>query len=156
MSSRLFQTVREDQGLCYSIYSYCSNYYKEGIFSVYTALSRDTEEKAIKLIKDVIVDFTENGITEEELRCVCEQAKSNILMGLESTSTRMHRLGRGELFSGRVQDVDEICAAYDKITTEDIKRLAEKHLDFKNVSFSAVGKTGTADYYKALLGADKI
>ena len=156
MSSRLFQTVREDKGLCYSIYSYCSNYYKEGVFSVYTALSRDTEEKAIKLIKDVITDFTENGVTDDEVRCVCEQAKSNILMGLESTSTRMHRLGRGELFSGRTQDVDEICACYDRITKEDIKRLAEKHLDFKNVSFSAVGKTGTADYYGSILGVDNI
>ncbi|WP_353960239.1 insulinase family protein, partial [Klebsiella pneumoniae] len=50
--------------LCYSIYSYCSNYYKEGIFSIYTALSRDTEEKAVKLIKDVITDFTDKGVTD--------------------------------------------------------------------------------------------
>ena len=93
--------------------------------------SRDMEEKAVKLIKDVITDFTDKGVTDDEVRCVCEQAKSNILMGLESTSTRMHRLGRGELFSGRTQDVDEICAAYDRITKEDIKRLAETHLDFE-------------------------
>lgn len=154
MSSRLFQSVREDNGLCYSIYSYCSNYASEGIFSIYTALSRETEARAIKLIKNVITDFRENGVTDEEVKCVCEQAKSNILMGLESTSTRMHRLGRGELSTGFVMDIDDVCNAYDSVTKDDIKKLAEKYLGFDMLSFSAVGKTGTPDYYREILGAD--
>lgn len=151
MSSRLFQSVREKNGLCYSIFSFNSSYASEGLFSIYTALSKETETQALNLIKQELVRFKDTGVTESELDCAKQQAKSNILMGLESTSTRMNRLGRGELFSGGVMDIDETCERYGSVTREQIRTLAEKHFDFSRMSFSAVGKTGTPNYYRAIL-----
>lgn len=152
MSSRLFQTVREKNGLCYGIYSFTGSYSKEGLFSVYTALNREMESRAIRLILSEIERFIEHGVTEDELSCAQEQARTNILMGLESTSTRMNRLARGELFSGGVLSVDELCLHYDSVTREQIRTIAEEHLSPDGLSLSAVGKAVNADSYRELLG----
>ena len=87
----------------------------------------------------------------EELTRACEQAKSNILMGLESTSSRMNRLGRSELTLGRIPDIDEIIEEYNKITAEDIRSLAQQCFDFDKVSLSAVGRVKPADEYRSLI-----
>jgi predicted Zn-dependent peptidase len=151
MSSRLFQTVREKRGLCYSIYSYATSYLDTGLFNVYTALGKDTEHEAIKVIKEELKRFRDDGITDEELLRAREQVKANVLMGLESTSTRMNRLGRNELYFGYVPDPDEVIANYDKVTSEDIKRLSEECLDFSRISFSAVGNVESTDVYRDML-----
>lgn len=151
MSSRLFQTVREKRGLCYSIYTYGSSYIDTGLFSVYTALGRETEREALGVIADEIKRFKDSGVTQEELQRAREQMKANVLMGLESTGTRMNRLGRSELYFGYVPDPDEIIASYDSVTAEDIQKLSAYCLDFDKVSFSAVGKVEAAEAYRALL-----
>lgn len=152
MSSRLFQSVREKLGLCYSIYSFNSSYDDVGCFGIYTALSQDTEEQAIRVIKDELMRLQDNGVSADELSRACEQAKSNILMGLESTSTRMNRLGKNELSYGRYIDTDEIIANYDAVTTDDIQKLAAEYFDFETASLSAVGKIKSADTYRKLIG----
>lgn len=151
MSSRLFQTVREKRGLCYTIYTYGSSYIDTGLFSIYTALSRETEREAIAMIVGEIRKLKTDGVTQEELIRAREQVKANVLMGLESTSTRMNRLGRNELYFGTVPEPDEIIARYDAVTAEDIQKLAEYCLDFGQLSFSAVGKVAAADAYRELL-----
>ncbi|NLA88197.1 MAG: insulinase family protein [Clostridiales bacterium] len=151
MSSRLFQTVREKRGLCYSIYSYGSSYIDTGLFAVYTALGRDTEREAISVITEEIKRFREDGVTPDELLRAREQLKANVLMGLESTGTRMNRLGRNELYFSYVPTPDETIANYDSVTAEDIQKLAVHCLDFDKVSFSAVGKVDAAEVYKELL-----
>ena len=151
MSSRLFQTVREKNGLCYCIYSFNASHQDSGMLSIYTALGKETEEKAVKLIKDVIDDFCENGIKEDELLRCREQLKSNVLMGLENTSVRMHQMGRAELYFERVIETDEIIERYDAVTTEDVLNLARNVLNFENVAVSAVGDVSSAEYYLSML-----
>ena len=151
MSSRLFQTVRETRGLCYSVYSYGSSYIDTGLFSIYTALSRETEREALSVITAEIRKFKADGVTEEELSRAREQVKANVLMGLESTSTRMNRLGRNELYFGSVPEPDEIIARYDAVTADDIQKLSQRCLDFAQASFSAVGRVESADAYRELL-----
>ncbi|NLT15216.1 MAG: insulinase family protein, partial [Clostridiales bacterium] len=151
MSSRLFQTVREKRGLCYSIYTYGSSYIDTGLFSVYTALGKATEREAIGVIVDEIKRFKEDGVAADELLRTREQLKANVLMGLESTGTRMNRLGRNELYFGYVPEPDEIIASYDSVTAEDIHKLSAYCLDFDKVSFSAVGKVDSAEDYRELL-----
>lgn len=151
MSSRLFQSVREDKGLCYSIYSFGSSFQDTGLFGVYTALSKETERPAIALIVDEIKRLIENGVTAEELEIAREQAKANILMSLESTSARMSRMGHNELNHGREISYEESLAAYDKVTTEDIANAANMIFDFDRMSFSAVGRVETADDYREIL-----
>ncbi|MEL4106149.1 pitrilysin family protein [Oscillospiraceae bacterium WX1] len=149
MSSRLFQTVREKRGLCYSIYSYGSSFIDTGLFCIYTALGRETEQAALGVITEEIRRFQEDGVTADELSRAREQVKANVLMGLESTATRMNRLGRNELYFGRVPTPEEIIASYDAVTVSDISVLSAHCLDFSQMSFSAVGKVGTAEAYRA-------
>ena len=151
MSSRLFQQVREKKGLCYSIYTYGTCHDDTGYFGIYTALGRETEGQALDTILTAIRDFTEGGVTQEELDRAREQSKANVLMGLESTQARMAHLGRSELTMGEVLTPDQIIAAYDAVTADDVRALAEEMFDFSRASLSAVGRVRTADEYRELL-----
>ena len=102
-----FQQVREQKGLCYSIYSYGTCHDNTGYFGVYTALGRETEGQALDTILAVIREPTEHGVTQAELDRAREQSKANVLMGLESTQSRMSSLGRGALLVGRVREILE-------------------------------------------------
>ncbi len=151
MSSRLFQVVREKLGLCYSIYTFGASHDETGIFSIYTALSRETEHEAIAAISREVRKLTAEGVTERELERAREQVKSNVLMGLESTSSRANNLGKGELLLGRMLTSDEIIAAYDAVTRDQIKLLAETYLAFSKLSFSCVGRVGDTEKYREII-----
>ena len=151
MSSRLFQKVREERGLCYSIYSFMSAHIEAGVFGVYTATNKESEMLALKLIRDEIERFILDGVTEEELTRSREQCKANVLLSLESSSSRMNRLARGELFSGEILTPDEIAAAYDSVTRERILELARHTLNSDLLSLSAVGKVEPSDAYIKIL-----
>ena len=140
-----FQQVREQKGLCYSIYSYGTCHDDTGYFGVYTALGRETEGQALDTILAVIRELTEHGVTQAELDRAREQSKANVLMGLESTQSHMSSLGRGELLQGEVLDEDAIIAAYDAVTRADVQALAGELFRFENASLSAVGRVGSAD-----------
>ena len=151
MSSRLWQRVREEQGLCYSIYSYGAGHTETGLFAIYTALSRETEGRAIETICRVVRDFAAHGVTREELDRAREQSKANVILGLESTQAHMSNLGRGALLQGAVLDPDQIIAAYDAVTREGIQALAEEIFDFSRVSLSAVGQVRGEEAYREML-----
>lgn len=151
VSSRLFQTVREQQGLCYSVYSYGASHRETGCFCIYTALNADTEEKALSTIRQVVRDFKQNGPTQEELSRVREQTKANVVMGMEATQSRMSHSGRSLLFNGEILSAEQLIAAYDAVTREDILALAEELFDWDQLSLSAVGQVREAEGYRALM-----
>ncbi|MGI6181573.1 MAG: M16 family metallopeptidase [Agathobaculum sp.] len=151
MSSRLFQTVREQNGLCYSIYTFTTPHLDTGLFSIYTGLSAETEQKALSLIVRELRVFCETGPTIDELSRCREQVKTNLLMGLENTGTRMMTIGRSELLRGQVLAVEQVLAAYDRVTAEDVLALARRVFDFAQVSLSVVGQPDQRDVYRALL-----
>ena len=99
VSSRLFQQVRERQGLCYTIYSYGAGHADTGVFCIYTALNKETEAKALATIRQVVDQLRREGPTSEELERAREQSKANVVMGLESTQSRMRPPGL-PLFQG--------------------------------------------------------
>jgi len=151
VSSRLFQQVRERLGLCYSVYSYGVSHAETGIFAVYTALGRETERRALDTICQVVRDFAEHGPRQAELDRAREQSKANVLMGLESTQARMSHMGRSVLQTGAVLSADEIIAAYDAVTREGVRTLAQRIFDLKNASLSAVGRVSAPEEYRVLL-----
>ncbi len=151
MSSRLFQQVREQRGLCYSIYSYGTCHDDTGYFGVYTALGKETERQALETVRAVIQDVADHGVTQEELDRAREQSKANVLMGLESTQSRMSSLARGELLLGEVLDEDAVIARYDGVSREDIRAMAQKLFSFQNASLSAVGRVDGAEAYRTWL-----
>ncbi len=152
MSSRLWQEVREKRGLCYSIYTYGAGHAETGVFAVYTALGRETEAQALETICHAVRDFADHGPTQEELDRARELSKANVLMGLESTQSRMSNLGRGTLLQGRPLKTDEVIQAYDAVTAEQVRDLAQEMFDFRRASLSAVGRVGDEGYYRELIG----
>ena len=151
MSSRLFQQVREQQGLCYSIYSYGAGHADTGVFCIYTALNRDTEAKALATIRQVVDQLRDQGPTHEELERAREQSKANVIMGLESTQARMSHAGRSLLFSGEILTPEAILAAYDAVTREDVMALARDLFQWDQASQSAEGHVRSAKAYRALV-----
>ncbi len=151
VSSRLFQTVREQQGLCYSVYSYGAGHADTGLFCIYTALNRETETKALTTIRQVVDQLRQEGPTDEELSRAREQSKANVMMGLESTQSRMSHAGRSLLFSGEILTPEQIIAAYDAVTRDDVIALAQDIFRWDQVSLSAVGQVRTAEEYRSLV-----
>ena len=151
MSSRLFQTIREKHGLCYSIGSFTSSFRETGLLAVSTAVNRDAEKKALALIRAEVDRFRESGITPDELSCAREQLKSGIVLAMESTSARMNRLGSAILLMGRCLSVDEIIERYDAVTAEDVLRMARQTLTPEGLGFSALGRLGDTKEYLGIL-----
>lgn len=139
MSSRLFQRVREQLGLCYTIYAYPSFYKKEGTVTIYTSTNPSSTIEAVKAIKSEIELLLDKGITEKELEKGKEQMKAGLVLGQESTLGIMRAYGRNALFSGKLYDIDEKIERIDKLTGDDILNVARDVFDFTKVSASFVG-----------------
>jgi len=151
VSSRLFQNIREKYGLCYSIYSFQSNFSDTGLLAVATAVNRETEMRTLGLVGDELKRFVDWGISEEELGRAREQAKSSLVMSLESTNSRMLKMGNSLLALGNCLTPDELIDRYDSVTCDEVLDLARARFDFARMSLSALGKTADAeDYIKAL------
>lgn len=139
MSSRLFQKIREENGLSYSVYSYNSSYSDTGIFTIYAGLNPSQTEQVINLaIKEVNKLFTDK-ISEDLLSKTKEQLKSNYLLSLESTSSRMNSIGKSQLMLNRILSQDEIIQKVDAITLNDVDNLIAKIFNLEDMAFSAVG-----------------
>ena len=147
MSSRLFQTVRERHGLCYSISSFTASFADTGIFGVTTAVGRDSEEKALSLVRQEIDLLLDSGITDRELSRSREQIKSGVVLSMESTSARMNRLGSAMLYQGRCLTADEIIERYNAVTAEDVLALARRTFTPEGLGFSAVGRLADPERY---------
>ena len=150
-SSRLFQELREKRGLCYTVYSYVSDHADTGLLGIYTALNQEQEQGALEAVRAIVGELASHGPTQEELERAREQAKASVLMGLESIQARMSHLGTSALLYGKVRESEEILAAYDQVTREELRRLAERIFPFVGASLSAVGRVRPAAEYRAWL-----
>ncbi len=139
MSSRLFQKVREERGLAYSVYSYNSSYEEGGLFTVYAGTTKENYMEVVDLIKDEFKSIKEEGITAEELQKAKNQFMSMLTFGLESSKSRMSRMASSYLVYKRVRSVDEIIAEIEAITLEDIKKAATHIFDEKYYSYTVLG-----------------
>ena len=140
MSSRLFQKVREENGLVYSIYSYPSSYSNAGIFNIYAGMNPDCMDKVLDLIAQEIYDFKKNGIFADELSKTKEQLKGNYILGLESTSSRMNSIGKSLLLLDKIHTPEEILEKIDQISIEKVTEIIQRIFDFDNISMAVVGK----------------
>jgi len=139
MSSRLFQEVREKRGLAYAVYSYHQGYSDTGAVKMYVGSTTGNVEEAVKIIAGQLDKIRAETVSDEELRRTKEQLKSSTILAMESTATRMTRIGRSLIMGAELLTPEEISARIDAVTAEDIKRLANKHLKLDDMYLSAVG-----------------
>ncbi|EMI11896.1 M16 family metallopeptidase [Anoxybacillus gonensis] len=142
MSSRLFQEVREQRGLAYSIFSYHSAYRDGGMVTIYGGTGSQQLDLLFDTIQQTIEQLKQDGITEKELENSKEQMKGNLMLSLESTNSRMSRNGKNELLLGRHRSLDEIIESIDRVTKESVDRMAQT-IFTDNFSVALISPEGT-------------
>ncbi|WP_018132507.1 M16 family metallopeptidase [Effusibacillus pohliae] len=125
-SSRLFQEIREERGMAYSVYSFYSSYRDSGAFGVYTGTSPEQAQQVVDLIGKILAQLASEGITTAELQKAKEQVKGSLMLSLESTSSRMSRLGKNQLLLGKQITLDETIRRINDVTLDEIREVAEK------------------------------
>ena len=149
-SSRLFQRIREEQGLAYSIYSSTLSYNSGGLIEVQTAVNPDVAERAVREIISVLGSLSA-GVTQQEFSRAREQMKSNIMMSMESISSRVGHMGRSGLLKGYVQSEEEILEEIESVTLESVNRVASELIDLSKLSVSVVGPVQNEEFFHKLV-----
>lgn len=139
MSSRLFQKIREEYGLAYSVYSYHSAYHDAGLVTVYCGTSPDGFPKAMEIVREEMERLCEEDIPADELNTARQQLKGNLLLGLESTSNRMNQLARNEIYFGRQVPIPEITERIDAVTAGAVRELAGAIFDQSRMALTVIG-----------------
>jgi predicted Zn-dependent peptidase len=124
MSSRLFQEVREKRGLAYSVYSFTSQHADTGMWGVYAGCMPAKADEVLAICRAEVEKVVSGGLTDAELDRGKGQLRGSIVLGLEDPSSRMSRLGKSELVYPRLEPVDEILAAIEAVTHDDVRAIA--------------------------------
>ncbi len=140
MSSRLFQRIREERGMAYSIYSDLSPYSDTGSMCVYAGTSADKARPMIALVLAEFQNLKEQLISTEELRRAIEQVKGNILLGLESSGSRMSNLARQEMYFHHFFSVDEVLDRLDAVTAEQVQFMARQLFHSERIAVTLLGR----------------
>ena len=144
VSSRLFQEIREKRGLAYSIYSFVASYIDTGVWGVYAGVSRKKVREVIELILQEIYSLKDT-LHDAELHRAKNQLKGNIILGLESTGSRMNNIARQEIYHGKYFSPKEIMHEIDAITLDQTKELCEKLLRKETLSLTVYGPVNGDD-----------
>lgn len=151
MSSRLFQTIREEHGLAYAVYSGVNSYTDAGYLSVYAATSPAQLTDVIKLSIEEFNKLKQEPVSDLELERAKGQLKVSIMLSLESTSARMSNLARQEIFFGRQFTLDEILERIEKVTVADVQRVAGEIFSGDELAITALGQLGSLDLEHAAI-----
>jgi predicted Zn-dependent peptidase len=138
MSSRLFQQIREERGLAYSVYSISQSYISDGIYSIYAGVSHEKVEETIKAIIDEMRLLANQGITNDELQTAKEQLKSSYVFSQENVNSRMFSIGKNSLLLSRLYTVEEIIDKINKVSMEDMLNAYECIADIKRYSVALI------------------
>jgi len=139
MSSRLFQNIREKHGLVYAVFSGLSAYRDAGILSVYAGTAPGNARKVVNLVLQEFGKLKNNSIPDEELQRAKDYLKGNLLLGLESTSSRMGNIARQELYYGQYISLDEVAAKIDAVTREDVVEVARELFQSGRIAVTVLG-----------------
>jgi predicted Zn-dependent peptidase len=139
MSSRLFQNIREKQGLAYAVFSELTPYSDAGMLTVYAGTAKETVGHVIDLIVKEFRALKETPVGEEELLRAKNHLKGSLMLSLESTSARMSNLARQELYFRRFYSLDEILAGIETVTREEVQFLAQKFFRPEQIAITVLG-----------------
>ncbi|MBT8488027.1 MAG: insulinase family protein [Gemmatimonadetes bacterium] len=129
MSSRLFQRVREELGLCYSVFTFQSFYRTAGLFGVYVGTRPATAEAAAVAVREELSRVADDGLGDGGLDRIKRQVKGQVMLSLESTGSRLHRLAAFALHEEPFLGLDDLLAKVDAVSESDIRRVAARYVD---------------------------
>jgi predicted Zn-dependent peptidase len=139
MSSRLFQEIRENRGLAYSVYSFLSSYVDTGLLGVYVGTDPAEVNRVLGVVKKEIRKMQNGGLSQGELDAAREHLVGGIFLGAESTDTRMMRLAKNEFVFGRYMDFDELVAGLEEVTLDEVVAVAKETFETGQVSLTTLG-----------------
>ena len=139
MSSRLFQNIRERQGLAYAIFSELTPYTDSGALSVYASTSPESAARLIQSVAEEFAALRREAVSAAELRRAKDHLKGSLMLSLESTSSRMSSLARQEMFYHRFYSLDEILASIEVVTVEELHSIARDFFDPSRLAVTALG-----------------
>jgi predicted Zn-dependent peptidase len=139
MSSRLFQNIRERQGLAYAIYSDLNPYRDTGCLSVYAGTSRESAGKVVQSIVSEFRKLKSETVPPEELRRAKDQLKGSLMLSLESSTARMSNLARQEMYFDRFYTLDELIENIESVTAEELKELADQFFRTDSIAVTVLG-----------------
>ncbi|HLH01087.1 MAG TPA: pitrilysin family protein [Bryobacteraceae bacterium] len=142
MSSRLFQNIREKQGLAYAVYSELSMYRDAGCMAIYAGTSVESAAKVVDSIVKELREIKENLVPEDELRRAKDHLKGSLMLSLESTSSRMGNLARQEMYFDHFFTLDEMIQSIEEITAPQLQAIANEFFDSKNITLAMLGNLG--------------
>ena len=141
MSSRLFQNIREQRGLAYSVFSSANSFADTGHLMVYAATSPSSGREVTDLILQEFRRIKAEPVEAAELQLAKDNLKGNLMLSLESSNSRMSNLARQEMYFGCQRSMDEILASIDRVTAEEIQQIAQQLLERDKCAMAALGQT---------------
>ena len=151
MSSRLFQNIREKQGLAYSVFSDLTPYSDTGCLIVYAGTSPQSATRVVESIIKELRTVKENLIGPEELRRAKDHLKGSMMLGLESTGSRMSNLSRQELYFGKFFTIDEMIAKIEAVTAAEIAAITQEFFQTGNISLTVLGRLDGLKFTRKML-----
>jgi len=140
MSSRLFQNIREKQGLAYAVLSELTMYHDAGCLQVYAGTAPKNVGKVIDSVVNEMQEMADHKVTDEEMRRAKDHLKGSFVLGLESTSSRMGNLARQELYFHRFFSIDEMLDSVERVEAEEVRKLAGQFFSTKQIAVAALGR----------------
>jgi predicted Zn-dependent peptidase len=153
MSSRLFQNIREKQGLAYAVFSELTPYSDAGMLSVYAGTAKETIGQVLDMTIAEFRAMKESPVSEEELLRAKNHLKGSLMLSLESTSSRMSNLARQELYFHRFSSLDEILASIEAVTREEVQSLAREFFQPERIAVTVLGPINGFSVNRARLAA---
>ncbi len=139
MSSRLFQNIRERQGLAYAVFSELSPYRDTGCLSIYAGTSVESARKVVDSVLNEFRQLKQDLVPAEELRRAKDHLKGSLMLSLESTSSRMSNLARQQMYFGRFFTLDELVESIEAVSDEDVRRIARTFFDSRQIALTILG-----------------
>jgi predicted Zn-dependent peptidase len=143
MSSRLFQNIRERQGLAYAVFSELNPYRDTGCMSIYAGTSTESARQVVESIMQEFRQLKGETVGEEELRRAKDHLKGSLMLSLESTSSRMSNLARQEMYFAKFFTLDELVESIEAVTADDVQRIARTFFDPKQIALTVLGNLET-------------
>lgn len=151
MSSRLFQKIREQKGLVYSIYTYPAFYKKAGLFMTYAGTNLKNSQQVLDLSLQEFSAIKDKGITPAELNRAKEQIKGSMVLSMETSSSRMTWLAKSYYYYQKIDTLETVFKKIDKVSAEDIQRLANNFFIKENMHLTAIGDFPKKNYFKEIV-----